>query len=124
MTEVWVAAISALGGVAAVLVPIVITKKRHPTRNATNTSTIVDATARAVGLLRQEVEQYHKETVGLRKDLNQERIRVSAMQSEVQSMGRVLDAYKRGTDILIAQLQRLGVEPEWNPAVIIDLTKE
>lgn len=115
MSDIAIAVIGGLFGVAGALVPIWVTRKRHPTRNVTNTSSIVDATATAVRLLREEVNAYRDETVALRAELAEEERRTDELSDELRQVTTSLAEYRRGVRVLITQLQRLGVTPDWQP---------
>lgn len=110
-----VAVVGGMFGIAAAGIPIWLTRRRHPSQSVANTASIIDATGTAITLLRNEVRAYGETIDVLRGELERERQRTDALQAELQAVSSVLTQYRHGVDVLIRQLRRLGVTPDWHP---------
>lgn len=115
MNPALIALIGAVGGILAAAIPVYITNRRHPSRRVTDGSSIVEAAEGVVGILSKELKRLSERVDKLEEDLHAEEQHTDALASEVDQLRRDNSLLLRGVNLLIAQLRRLGHEPDWKP---------
>lgn len=114
MTEL-VTALAGAAGAAAVVIPVVRTMRRAPSKKVEDQVSIVGAAETVIQNLTTVLDRNTNEIKALRAELGSAERRIDTLEDEQRSLGHSLGEYRRGVDILIAQLRRLGVTPDWTP---------
>lgn len=114
MTEV-ITALAGAVGAAAVIIPIIRTFRHSPSRKVADDVSIVGAAETVIHNLTDVLDRNTGEITALRAELGYAEKRIDALEVEQRDLSVTLIEYRRGVDILIAQLRRLGVTPDWTP---------
>lgn len=81
---------------------------QFPSRRVRDGVSIVDAAGDLLKEYRVEVKLLRDDVAALRVEQDRDEERIEALEESLR-------LYRRGVDILIAQLRRLGMTPEWTP---------
>lgn len=102
------AVVAAVGGVLVAWWQLRRVQLAHPSQKVRDGVSIVQAAGDLLEDYRVEVKLLRSDIDAMRKDLGADRRRIESLEES-------LAIYRRGVDILVAQLRGLGVTPDWTP---------
>ena len=108
-------ALAGAAGAAAVVIPVIRTLRRSPSKKVEDQVSIVGAAETVIRNLTEVLDRNTVEIAALRSELGSAERRIDVLEDEQRGLGRSLREYRRGVDILITQIRGLGVSPAWSP---------
>lgn len=119
-----------LGTLATVFAQLLKSIREHPPRGEQRMATMAEATEQIGSAYHQliqaqteEMARYRSEVTALRAELGYEESKREELQEkqdkqerEIRSLKRLMTEYRKGINILVAQLRELGHEPAWEPS--------
>jgi soluble cytochrome b562 len=110
-----IAIVGSVAGILGVVIPVVRIWRKSPSRSVTDQVTIASAAEGVIRVYVDALDRNTAETQAMRAELADAERRIDRLESNLHKAETSLAIFKHGVGILISQLRRLNVVPEWTP---------